>query len=450
MYLQQFRLKNIACFDELILDFVQAGSNKPCRWIVLLGENGTGKSTVLQMMALSLLGRDMGREIIPDKADWEKFVRHPSIKGRIEIILSATREDKNRKSSIGSQYLAAFELGRSIKTGLRQDYSGAKADYSKLDETLYAEKLDIGWFSCGYGPWRRLPPHKFLSGSSPELLAASRSKAHRFITLFNQELALTRVSDWLVDLEFRRLKEPGNLAPRRSFDIAIQSIEKVLTGVKFKEITSDRDIIFSDNGIDVSINRLSDGYRGTLSWIGDLIRRLVDAFPLMENPLEASGVVLVDEIDIHLHPKWQRTIVEQVRNLFPNLQFIVSSHSPFVAQDMTEEDKIILLKRDEGRVASQEDEGFVKSWRVDQILTSYLFDLETTRDISIAVAEREYQRLLDLHTTEKVTEKDRENLKKLKESLSKRETPLGETLEASELLDTAQSLIKILDQYLSR
>ena len=77
------------------------------------------------------------------------------------------------------------------------------------------------------------------------------------------------------------------------------------------------------------IDNLSHGYQSTISWIGDLVRQLCDAFPEMKNPLEASGVVLVDEIDIHLHPRWQRSIIQRIRNIFPNLQFIVTSRAVF-------------------------------------------------------------------------------------------------------------------------
>jgi len=109
----------------------------------------------------------------------------------------------------------------------------------------------------------------------------------------------------------------------------------------------------------------------------------------MDNPLEATGVVLVDEIDLHLHPRWQRTIVKQIRETFPNLQFIVTSHSPFVAQDMTEKDKIIVLTRDGDKVTARHEKGFVKGWRADQILTSWLFGLETSRDEEIESLEKE-------------------------------------------------------------
>jgi predicted ATP-binding protein involved in virulence len=266
--------------------------------------------------------------------------------------------------------------------------------------------------------------------------------------MYNAEYALTVVSDWLVDLHYRVLADQTDESARRVFDLATEVLGKVLRGAKFKEITPNREIMFEDNGVAVTIDQLGDGHRSMTAWIGDLVRRLVDACP--DDPLGAQGIVLVDEIDIHLHPAWQRTIVEDVRELFPNLQFIVSSHSPFIAQDMRPEDKIIVFKRQGEESVHSEDVGFVKGWRVDQILTSYLFDLKTTRDISITIAEQEYQQLLDLRATGEFTTRDKKRLKELKAWLREHQSPPGETIEENELYDAAQSLIDILDEHLSR
>jgi len=126
-------------------------------------------------------------------------------------------------------------------------------------------------------------------------------------------------------------------------------------------------------------NSLPDGYKSAMAWGADLVRRLVEAFPDLDNPLEARGVVLVDEIDLHLHPSWQRTIVDKLRQLFPNIQFIVATHSPFIVQDMTKNDKVITLQWEGDKVVAREDAGYFMVYRVDQILTSPVFNLATAR-----------------------------------------------------------------------
>ncbi len=83
-----------------------------------------------------------------------------------------------------------------------------------------------------------------------------------------------------------------------------------------------------------SISQLSDGERAFIAMLGDLVRRLTLANPELANPLEGHGVVLVDELELHLHPKWQRQIVEKLRELFPNIQLIGTTHSPFIIQSL--------------------------------------------------------------------------------------------------------------------
>lgn len=88
------------------------------------------------------------------------------------------------------------------------------------------------------------------------------------------------------------------------------------------------------DGCQLSLEQLSDGERSFLAMISDLVRRLVLANPLLCNPLQGSGVVLIDELELHLHPTWQRGVVDKLRRTFPNIQFIVTTHSPFIIQSL--------------------------------------------------------------------------------------------------------------------
>jgi len=455
MYLQQMRLKDIACFEDVTLDFTRPGTDQACSWVVLLGENGTGKSTILKMLGLALLGRELVLEVVADM-QWEQLVRSSAKCGRVEATIvrsTSDRKPRSERTRASKQYRLAFDLGRTIKTRLRE-VRDETFDFAALDATLYAETLTGGWFACGYGSWRKLPALREPHQSS--LTQARRSsKPYRFVTLFQPDAALTRVVDWLVELEFQRLKEQEEQLPPerqvavRYLDLAKQALAQVLYGATFKEITRDREVIFEEHGIAIPIDRLSDGYQSVTVLIIDLLRRLVEAFPDNNHPLSAKGVVLIDEIDIHLHPKWQRSIVEQIRGLFPNLQFIITSHSPFIAQDMRPEDKIIVLKKHNGNVTVHEDAGFVTSWRVDQILTSSLFDMNTTRNVHIAAAEQEYQHLLDLRASGTFTSENKQRLSDLKQWLDEHRSAPGETADENELYNAAQSLLDILDDYTS-
>jgi len=88
---------------------------------------------------------------------------------------------------------------------------------------------------------------------------------------------------------------------------------------------------------------MSDGERSLLAMMVDLCRRLVLANPELDDPLQGAGVVLIDEIELHLHPQWQREVVEKLRRSFPRIQFVLTTHSPFVIQSVHSGDELILL-----------------------------------------------------------------------------------------------------------
>lgn len=451
MYLQKLYVKNLACFTDLDIDFGYDDKKKTGSWTVLLGENGTGKSTILQAISIAILGRDMVREI-GRGVEWAEYPRRGNKKSRIELSLASTAKDKNKKDSNGKvEFISAFEIGRIIPAGIDWPDGFALDDYTHLKKTLFDSSIDNGWFACGYGPWRMLNVSK---GSALNTKDTMGEKSHRFATMFNADYRLTDINSWLVGLDYQRLRTKNGKASEDSdeeiiFRLAIEAFEKLLPNLKYDSINDQNEVIFNENGVQVPISKLSAGYSSTLAWTGDLIRRLVEAFPKLNNPLGAQGVVLVDELDIHLHPKWQRTTVENLRGLFPNLQFIVSSHSPFIAQDMREDDKIIVLKKENGIVTAHEATESVKGWRVDQILTSYLFDLETTRDVEITLKSQEYQNLLDKRAQKGLNVQQTKQLEKLKKWLDINRSGPGETVEDNQIFDATRSLLDLLDQQIA-
>ncbi len=108
----------------------------------------------------------------------------------------------------------------------------------------------------------------------------------------------------------------------------------------------------------MTINQLSDGEKCLIALVGDLARRMAIANPMKENPLEGNGIVLIDEIDLHLHPKWQRTVVSKLTEVFPNCQFIISTHSPHVINHVRPENIFMLKQTDEGIVATHPSKSY--------------------------------------------------------------------------------------------
>lgn len=135
-------------------------------------------------------------------------------------------------------------------------------------------------------------------------------------------------------------------------------------------------MVVMKEGKEVYVNQLSDGEKCLLALIGDLARRLAIANPKRENPLHGEGVILIDEIDLHLHPKWQRMIIPNLLETFPNCQFLISTHSPHVLTHVQAE-KVFMLDIDEDGM-KYENPRHLYGKTSERILEDYM-GLETTR-----------------------------------------------------------------------
>jgi hypothetical protein len=227
-----------------------------------------------------------------------------------------------------------------------------------------------GWFASGYGAFRRLTRSSQII--VPSLQPQARST--NFITQFNEDDPLTAFETWILYLDYR-ISKSGDEEARRTTEIGIAAINQLLPeGVEFDSVSSEGRICFKIGGTVVPTIALSDGYRSILALAGDLVWRLTLAFPDSENPLKEEGVVLIDELDIHLHPLWQRWIAEWLRNQFPNLQFIVATHSPLIAAGAGEDALTLKFSIEEGKsvVRSVSD---IAAMNVDRILQSEAFGL---------------------------------------------------------------------------
>ena len=198
-------------------------------------------------------------------------------------------------------------------------------DRKLLQQTAYVEDQH-GWLACGYGPFRR------LSGGAEyaNQIVARQRRSARFVTLFREDAALTNATSWLLELHSAAREEPKE---GRKLAVVKQAISERLLPEPTELAVNTRTVkLRRKDGSEISFQDLSDGYRSMLALSIDLLRWLTQAFPDADKPLECPGVVVVDELDAHLHPDWQRTIGHWLREKFPNIQFIVATHSPFLAQ----------------------------------------------------------------------------------------------------------------------
>jgi len=190
----------------------------------------------------------------------------------------------------------------------------------------------------------------------------------------------------------------------------------------------------------VPLRQLGYGYQTLITWVTDLANRMAERYPESKNPLAEPAVVLVDEIDLHLHPKWQRKLMGFLTERFPNTQFIATAHSPLMAQAAADAN-LAVLRREGDHVVIDNDVDDIRNWRIDQILTSDLFGLETARPPQIEPQIVERKKLL---AKAKLTKADKARLKELEAQIG--ELPFGETQEErkerEELRKTLDLLMK--------
>jgi predicted ATP-binding protein involved in virulence len=165
------------------------------------------------------------------------------------------------------------------------------------------------------------------------------------------------------------------------FKEVIALIQALLpNGIEFEGKQEKDDYVFTHHGITVAFLALSDGYRAYVGWITDLISNLVTVCPKETKLQDLTGVVLVDEIDLHVHPTWQREIVSQIARALPKLQFVFTTHSPIVAGSVRSENLFVVAETAKGDSSSiSRPNAEVYGLSADQVLTSDVFGLASTR-----------------------------------------------------------------------
>ncbi len=395
MWVEKVVIENIRCFENEELIFtkdstrtgkpIQGSKAAPYQWITLLGENGVGKSTFLQALALLLSGPEAAKELLPSAPGW---VRDSSKAGRLSATLHKDDLDggsfgaEKIRKTFSYSYFVTGDQPIKIRLGKTEGVTvytepvlveNNSKELGWLRTNAFASRSQ-GWFAVGYGAFRRLTRDSRVI--IPSLAAPKRYS--NFATQFNESEPLSSFEQWMVHLDYRIAKDRDKDA-ERMFEIGRKTITKVLPGdVKILGVSSEGHIIFDVNGYQVSSISLSDGFRSVIALAGDLIWRLLQAFPEIEDPtLQASGVVLIDELDIHLHPSWQREIAGWLKSVFPKLQFFIATHSPLVAAGGGVDSLVLKLEMKDGLVQVKKVEN-IYALDADQVLMSPAFGLEST------------------------------------------------------------------------
>ncbi len=458
MYIDSVSLRDVKCFKDIKLEFQTAArtQDQQSNWNVILGDNGDGKTTLLQAIAVCLMDAATAQKLL-DPTDW---VRHGQGTAQLTAELRQEEGDKQQpgrpvkdpKSDYTVQYLIV-DANQEIELGPQQslfglpslrffptatilepasdyghlfgpDYESVIADMDFIKRSALAKRTRSGWHSCGYGAFRR------ISGFSTSTARVDVQLQKRFLTLFEEGAALYDVESWLKELDRKAKKSNKGSITRRSLQDATDLICELLPGVS--EIKIQDQVKFMWHGNPTSLNQLSDGYRSMFALVIDLLRWLELARSDTKIPLnKVRGVVLIDEIDAHLHPKWQQQVGFWLAEFFPNIQFIVASHSPFVAM-AAGEGALTLLQKEGNVVRANQDVPYVRGWAVDRVLTD-LFDMISLRDPETARWLEEYEELLLAHRAGKLKPAHEKRLAQLENDLNARMTGSRDAPEQREL-----------------
>lgn len=334
MYIKKISIVGIRSIEKFELDLNQG---EYAGWHVVIGDNGSGKSTLVRAIALALVGPNESGAL---RQNWDEWLRYGYKKGHVYLDIDSDPSlDKatGKGKSVANYFIPAnvfFEkdetsTGKSVKIVFKKN--------NKVDTKRYIWGENAGWFCASYGPFRR-----FTGGDkSYEKLFHSHPKLASHLSAFGEDVALTECLDWLRTLHIKQLEnknEDSILDDLKSF---INSGELLPHGTILHKISSD-EIVFKDgNDFIISVEQLSDGYRSVLSMTFEMIRQMVRTYgakKVFNNirkgvmNINVPGVVVIDEIDAHLHPTWQHRIGQWLCKFFPKIQFIVTTHSPIVCQ----------------------------------------------------------------------------------------------------------------------
>ena len=391
-YFKSIKLAQCRTFSEAQkLSFVSKDGS-PCMWNLIIGDNGTGKTTILRSLALAL---SVNKEYVYEY--WGE---------RNEVVPSLFVREENKKAQfdyelIGENNAELPFTFTSDKYGISQKKEGAvKAIYMGDFPFYNLPKL------IAYGANRKIGDSKLSS-----------EKSSPVISLFNENALLTNAEEWLLQADYKSKTIKGDRNIVKIEQILLDLFKGEISDIKIlHDRSSNRmvpNVFFKTDYGMVRLHQLSLGYKTILAWMVDLSMQLFNFYPDSKNPLREPAVCLVDEIDLHLHPKFQRNLVAFLSKTFPKTQFIVTAHSPLIVQAFSDAN-IIMLKKEKDHVVADMNPLNIKAYRIDQILTSDLFGLESGRSVN---AERLLKKRTNILSKKSLTNQDEKDLEKIEREL---------------------------------
>lgn len=374
MKVKRLKMQSFRGIGDLTLEFDETEPT------VLIGINGAGKSSILDCLAI-LLSR------------FTSSIQHSTSSGRLfreEDITNGQKETHNEIIvSLDSQEVT-WSLTK-VHKGRNKDTNSNLSVITKVSENIKQELYTSHKFN--------IPIAVYYSTNRAVLDIPLKIRTkHLFEQIDVYENALTGVGsefriffEWFkkqedLENELRLEEDNANYRDRQLESVrqAISSLIPSFSNLRVRRSPLMR-MTVQKQGKELIVNQLSDGEKCLLAMVGDLARRLAIANPGLPDPLKGSGVILIDEIELHLHPKWQREIISALIKTFPNCQFIVTTHSPQVIGDVKPERIYILEKTDKGVIAKRPESSYGRD--SNYILENVMDDSERRQNIKERIFE---------------------------------------------------------------
>ncbi len=356
MIVKHLRLTNVRVFHEAEFNF-QPGMN------LLVGVNGVGKSTVLDVLRIlfsQIMPKFSGSTDKPIKFKDSDISVNSLNKDFLETRIFCNIGQAKLEYSgnyYKKSYVAYLQEEREKKALANSGSIGV--DPIEIFETeIQKQTLLAIYFS----------PYRSILNSTKPRLKSDISPAHAE-ALEARQLKLKDFVDWWQAR--KKLAEEGLGSGQTILNALEQAVTEFLGCSNLHVDEKKKTLLIEKSGVTLDVKQLSDGERGILALVLDLTKRLAQANPYLENPAkEGKAVVLIDELDLHLHPKWQRTIVDQLTRTFPNCQFIATTHSPQIISQV-QPASITFLVRERDQVVvrpAKQAYGLDTNWILENLM----------------------------------------------------------------------------------
>jgi len=351
---------------------------------IFIGNNGAGKSSILDAIAILLSwviarvrhagasGRPIQEIDIHNQAKYSLLkLQLSSIENRDEIVQWQLVKGRAgvSKPTEGSELQSVSSYAKTIQNNLEQDQTLPIFVYYPVNRAV----LDI--------PLRIRTKHSFddpLEAHANALTSGANFR-HFFEWFRHRE-------DFENERKLEQLEQDAAIFIDKQLDAVRQALQHFLPDLtEFKVRRSPLRLSAKKQGIEIQVDQLSDGEKCLVAMIGDLARRLAIANPQASEPLKGFGVVLIDEIELHLHPAWQRSLIRQLAQTFPNCQFILSTHSPQILGEVSGKNVRLLRSNEEGEVICNTPDqalGLDSSEIIEELMNATKRDSDTTKHLS--------------------------------------------------------------------